>query len=307
MGSKASGLAVAAVAVAGLASAAFGQERVLKNDRWPVDVSQVADANMSIQAGFVAGEIAAAVLPIPSNVRRPVQVKRVQIFWASTTPQTVAPSEQGSVVVYQGSVLRPGATKLFDSAIDGNGGDGLLPQLQDGFLNEFDFVTEQIVTTDPNVQFITVGLEFATATNQISGPSVVSDWPPNNPQRSTPGRNAIFGTWPEQGILTEQWFEPRLSLNLGGIPFVVGISGNFFIRAVIEPALPPCPADIAGEGAAPGGDNILDNNDFVYFIQLFFANDPAADIGSQGADAMPDGAWDNNDFIVFIQQFFTGC
>jgi hypothetical protein len=68
-----------------------------------------------------------------------------------------------------------------------------------------------------------------------------------------------------------------------------------------------CPADIAGQGASEGGDGVLDNNDFVLFIGLFFAFDPRADIGSSGAASMPDGSFDNNDFIVFIQRFFAGC
>lgn len=66
-------------------------------------------------------------------------------------------------------------------------------------------------------------------------------------------------------------------------------------------------ADLASEGAAAGGDGILDNNDFVRFIQLFFDSDVQADIGAEGGAAGSDGAWDNNDFIVFIGLFFEGC
>jgi hypothetical protein len=72
------------------------------------------------------------------------------------------------------------------------------------------------------------------------------------------------------------------------------------------PSSPCGPADIAGGGAAPGADNFLDNNDFIFYIQLFFASDPAADIASGGASPGSDGFWDNNDFILFIQNFFDG-
>jgi hypothetical protein len=70
----------------------------------------------------------------------------------------------------------------------------------------------------------------------------------------------------------------------------------------------PCGlADFAGAGAFPIYDGMLDNNDFVVFIQRFFAEDPLADVGSAGASPGSDLTWDNNDFIVFIQAFFEGC
>jgi hypothetical protein len=67
------------------------------------------------------------------------------------------------------------------------------------------------------------------------------------------------------------------------------------------------PADVGSQGGVQGPDGILDNNDFVVFITLFFNHDPIADMGSQGGVPGADGAWDNNDFVVFIDKFFTGC
>jgi hypothetical protein len=71
--------------------------------------------------------------------------------------------------------------------------------------------------------------------------------------------------------------------------------------------IPSCPADFGGEGGSAEPDGVLDNNDFIVFIQLFFGQDPAADIGTEGGSTGSDEAWDNNDFIVFIQFFFEGC
>jgi len=68
-----------------------------------------------------------------------------------------------------------------------------------------------------------------------------------------------------------------------------------------------CAADIGGGGAAEAPDGVLDNNDFVVFINWFFAQDARADLGGQGASEQGDGAFDNNDFVVFIQRFFAGC
>ncbi len=69
----------------------------------------------------------------------------------------------------------------------------------------------------------------------------------------------------------------------------------------------PCPADLGGQGGVHAPDGVLDNNDFIVFIDDFFAQDPAADVGVQGGVAGHDGVFDNNDFIVFIGLFFAGC
>ena len=61
------------------------------------------------------------------------------------------------------------------------------------------------------------------------------------------------------------------------------------------------------QGGLSGSDGQFDNNDFIAFINLFFAQSPAADMGVQGGLAGSDGQWDNNDFIAFIGRFFEGC
>jgi hypothetical protein len=71
---------------------------------------------------------------------------------------------------------------------------------------------------------------------------------------------------------------------------------------------PPCgAADIGKQGGLRGADGHLDNNDFVVFIDLFFAHDARADFGAQGGIVGSDGLYDNNDFVVFIDEFFFGC
>ncbi|MFT3686596.1 MAG: GC-type dockerin domain-anchored protein [Phycisphaerales bacterium] len=70
---------------------------------------------------------------------------------------------------------------------------------------------------------------------------------------------------------------------------------------------PPCYADVGSAGGVPGSDGVLDNNDFIAFINAFFARSPIADIGSTGGVSGPDGSFDNNDFIAFISRFFAGC
>ncbi|MDP1662628.1 MAG: GC-type dockerin domain-anchored protein, partial [Phycisphaerales bacterium] len=79
------------------------------------------------------------------------------------------------------------------------------------------------------------------------------------------------------------------------------------IIAITLPASNPCPADIGQQGGTPGSDGLLNNNDFIVFIDYFFAANPLADVGQQGGTAGADGLFNNNDFIVFIDLFFAGC
>jgi hypothetical protein len=66
-------------------------------------------------------------------------------------------------------------------------------------------------------------------------------------------------------------------------------------------------ADLGSTGGTAGYDGVLDNNDFIVFIDYFFAQNPLADQGSTGGVPGADGVFDNNDFVVFIDHFFAGC
>ncbi len=68
-----------------------------------------------------------------------------------------------------------------------------------------------------------------------------------------------------------------------------------------------CPADLGRQGGLAGPDGRNDNNDFIVFIDYFFAANALADLGVQGGVPGQDGAFDNNDFVVFIDLFFAGC
>ena len=102
-------------------------------------------------------------------------------------------------------------------------------------------------------------------------------------------------------------FEARSVSNSG---LIVGTadSGIGFTQAVLLYPMPvACAADIGSQGGVPGSDGLLDNNDFVVFIDYFFAQDHRADVGVQGGAPGHDNEWNNNDFVVFIDQFFAGC
>ncbi len=125
------------------------------------------------------------------------------------------------------------------------------------------------------------------------------------------------------GMVDLNAYLPTLGVNLTGwsLTRVAGLSGDgtraagygqfngatraWYLSGL--PFAPPCPADVGVQGGVPGQDGVLDNNDFIAFINLFFAMDPLADRGVQGGVPGSDGLFDNNDFIVFINQFFAGC
>jgi hypothetical protein len=94
-----------------------------------------------------------------------------------------------------------------------------------------------------------------------------------------------------------------------GTPYFIRVATNFSQRSdfTVVVTVPSCPADIGRQGGIPGNDGLLDNNDFVMFIDYFFNGNPLADRGVQGGLPGHDGVFDNNDFVVFIDQFFAGC
>ncbi|MDP1662013.1 MAG: agmatine deiminase family protein [Phycisphaerales bacterium] len=69
----------------------------------------------------------------------------------------------------------------------------------------------------------------------------------------------------------------------------------------------PCTADVGAQGGITGPDGRLDNNDFIAFVDLYFAGDVRADLGRQGGLPGGDGSHDNNDFVVFVNAYFTPC
>jgi hypothetical protein len=88
------------------------------------------------------------------------------------------------------------------------------------------------------------------------------------------------------------------------LPGGTGTDEVYNVAMLLLPARPV--ADIGSQGGVTPGDGLYDNNDFIVYIDAFFAgNSAVADLGGQGGVAVPDGLLDNNDFIVFIDAFFN--
>ncbi len=242
-----------------LGSLAQAQETEFKNDS--LEDGDVA----AIQLGFVNDEIGAATFVIPKDMW-PIQVYRVQFFWTSNPVlgQAGEQSVQDSILVYAGKGPNQ-LQMLFESDP---------PVLTDGYLNEFDLTTAQIVINKPeNNSAFTVGLRFADAPDgNFTKPSLVTDT--NGCQ---PGLNPLYaipGGWKDLCAF--------------------GASGDFVIRAIVGPPLAaPCVPDLDGNGT-------LDLFDFLGFTNLFNAGDLKADFD-------PDGFLDLFDFLAFTNAFNAGC
>jgi hypothetical protein len=200
----------AAIGVTG--SMAPATEVVVQND------SLGAGDQGIIQAGFDAGESAAAWLTSPCNG----DIVAVQVFWRSLTgtePQSV---EESITIFEAGSFPVPGAEL---STIVG-------PVMTDAVFNEFRFLDENqtIPLNVPvtNGQTFVVSFKFLNDPNPAAGPSVVNDV-----DGCQGGRNGIDAA----GL---GWVNACL----------LGVGGDWVIRAVVN-----C-ADVSGPGSVPNGGDV---------------------------------------------------
>jgi hypothetical protein len=113
------------------------------------------------------------------------------------------------------------------------------------------------------------------------------------------------------GVAATQADMQQVLANVHGIyirtEWTTGADDTSIDNIIIAGGTLVCPADVGVQGGVPGHDGLLDNNDFVVFINFFFSADARADVGVQGGIAGHDGLFDNNDFVVFINEFFAGC
>jgi hypothetical protein len=66
-------------------------------------------------------------------------------------------------------------------------------------------------------------------------------------------------------------------------------------------------SDVSGPGQQLDCDGDLTADDFIVFINWFFAGDARADVAGQGQSPTPDGQFTADDIILFINRFFAGC
>jgi hypothetical protein len=183
------------------ATVARAAEVTVQNDR-------LADGGTAaIQAGFVAGETAAAWLTSPCTGR----IVAVQVFWRSTTGTAGVEIHDSITVRAAGAFPTPGAPLLSNGAPT----ELIGPAMQDGGLNEFRFMDKNnLIPIDvPVTQGQVFVVTFTFAENPgPQGPSLATDI--NGCQN---GKNSI-------DEISFGWF------NL----CFFGVSGDLVIRAVVD-------------------------------------------------------------------------
>jgi hypothetical protein len=159
----------------------------------------------------------------------------------------------------------------------------------------------QVLATTPGASY---RLSFALA-GQYFGPDTKHmriDWNGSELTTLTWSWSGSGGAWQLHNFNVTAT-GPSTVLHFRGLEEV---DGGPYLDAVS--VVPLCgAADLGSAGGVQQPDGRLDNNDFIAFINYFFASDPIADRGMVGGVAGSDGVFDNNDFIVFIGQFFAGC
>ncbi len=169
----------------------------------------------SIVWGFVAGEKAASWLTSPCNG----DLRAVQVFWRSPNG-TSGTAIHNSIEIFRGgSFPNPGALAL---TVGG-------PVLTDGVLNEYRYLDENqviplIVPVTADETFV-VSLEFAFAPQASVDPSITRDIDGNQS-----GRNALLADLGGSSV----WFDST----------ILGVQGDWVIRAVIDCAAGPQSADV---------------------------------------------------------------
>ena len=183
-----------------IATSAVATEVTVQND------SLMAGDNGAIQAGFVAGEKAAAWLTSPCDGN----IVAAQIYWQSLNGNTTDEIEDSIDIYRSAAYPEPGA--LAEQILG--------PVLTDGFINEYRYLDEDntIPLSVPVVQDETfvVALTFLQAPDPTQGPSVVNDL-----DGIQPNSNAIYASL---GGGQFAWF-PNSTL---------GVFGDWVIRAVVE-------------------------------------------------------------------------
>ena len=77
------------------------------------------------------------------------------------------------------------------------------------------------------------------------------------------------------------------------LPHNVDAERSVLGAILIEGTSWDCPADLNADGA-------VNSQDFILFLNLFIAQDPAADFNG-------DGQINSQDFIAFLNAFVAGC
>ena len=247
-----------------IATSAVATEVTVQND------SLMAGDNGAIQAGFVAGEKAAAWLTSPCDGN----IVAAQIYWQSLNGNTTDEIEDSIDIYRSDAYPEPGA--LAEQILG--------PVLTDGFINEYRYLDEDntIPLSVPVVQDETfvVALTFLQAPDPTQGPSVVNDL-----DGIQPNSNAIYASL---GGGQFAWF-PNSTL---------GVFGDWVIRAVVSCGAVSNEADV-GVNMVANSTQYTAGEPLTYTITVTNAG-PAAANSTTVVDAFP-AAFTGASWICTVQ------
>jgi uncharacterized repeat protein (TIGR01451 family) len=251
----------AAIAIAFSAAA---NEVTVQND------SLMAGDSGAIQAGFVAGEKAAAWLTSPCGGN----IVAAQVYWQSLNGNTTDEIEDSIDIYRSGTYPEPGA--LAEQILG--------PVLTDGFINEYRYLDEDntIPLSVPVLQDETfvVALTFLQAPDPSEGPSVVNDL-----DGIQPNSNAIYASL---GGGQFEWF-PNTTLL---------VFGDWVIRAVVNCTTVSNEADV-GVNMIATSTHYTAGEALRYTITVTNAG-PAATTSTTVVDAFPP-AFTNATWICAVE------
>jgi len=230
---------------------AAANEVTLQND------SLAGGDSGTIQAGFAAGEKAAAWLTSPCDGN----LVAVQVFWISVTGGSGESIEDSIDIYRSGAFPEPGDLEQ----------EILGPVLNDGFMNEFRYLDEDntIPLSVPVVtnETVVVALGFLSAPNPALGPSVVNDQ-----DGIETGHNAIYASDGSGGFF---WAASESFL----------VPGDWVIRAVVDCSSSTTNADVAVALSATPGQYTA-GDPLTYTITVSNAG-PANAMSTTIVDAFP--------------------
>jgi len=295
-------------------------ELLLKNDNLPVaDPDFPVSVPVGLQFNFDANEKVGVVLLIPPAYR-PAKVLRVQVLWRSASGNTGS-TIHDNLEIWKGRVglpaFVPTASRIFDS-LDAPP-DGVSPQLIDGYMNEYDLSSFNVIIPAEYDRF-TFAMTFAQNTSAPAGATTPIDL-----NGITPARNWVYGTIPPI-INTPQWFDMANFQQTGDVVMRAVIT-----KAIIAPPAPVrCgPADIANDQGEPiinpptppnpaTPNNGVTEGDYNAFFSGFFDAQAWCDIsddqgtalapfGTGGTGGVPNNGVTEGDYNLFFSVFFNGC
>lgn len=164
-----------------------------------------------------------------------------------------------------------------------------------------DNISEAIRVSQGKPVYLYVSFQYHNS-NQLYRNQIVNDYDMRRPYE-------IAREMGCQGVVIWGWFQSQQAYEAGRDFYQQRFSPFLrqFSQLPTVPRTTPCTADLGQQGGLMGSDGILDANDFVSFIDLFYSYNYRADVGRQGGLPGADGQLDNNDFITFVAMFMSGC